>query len=121
MSTKGATITSIDNKGYYYFSPEIDLDFDEDYILQLASSIKDEDNIPLVDTIKIPFHTRQEIEDQTVIDELENTSEWSIDFESSSQTDPSSFLYKWGKTYRSGSASMLFRYTFFISILSKYV
>jgi len=110
--TKGASISTIDEKGHYYFIPKEELEFGKDYTLQLLGSIKDEDHIPLVDTHKIQFSTREELSDLIVLDELDSPASWNIDFAGSTGTDPSSFLYKWTKTFRSGSASMLLRYIF---------
>ncbi|MCF8380549.1 MAG: N-acetylmuramoyl-L-alanine amidase [Bacteroidales bacterium] len=118
MTTKGAKILSVDDKGHYYFSAASDLNFDEDYVLQILGSIKDVNNIPVVDTIKIAFHTMTEIINQVIIDEFENTPEkkleWSLDLASSVQTEPypSSFVYHWPTIYRSGTGSLLLRYLF---------
>ena len=112
ISTKGASITSVEGKGHYYFMPGEDLEYNKDYTLMLLGSIKDENRIPLVDTVNIKFTTRPEPEELLVLDEFDDAKDWSIDFASSTGTDPGSFVYKWTKTYRSGAASMLTRYTF---------
>jgi hypothetical protein len=112
IGTKGATIYEIDGKGHYYFSPATDLEFSTQYTLVIYGSVKDEQNIPLVDTLKIPFTTDEDPGLITVLNEFEDLKTWSIDFVNSNSLDPSSFLYKWSKTYRSGSASTLLRYKF---------
>ncbi len=113
IGTRGSDITTIDDKGHYYFSPAIDLSYDEDYTLQLLGSIKDEDNIPLVDTVKISFHTMPDIGEPVVLNDMESISDWVLDFGSSNHLDPASFIYLWKKAYRSGEASLFLRYTFF--------
>ncbi|MGC9342453.1 MAG: Ig-like domain-containing protein, partial [Bacteroidales bacterium] len=102
ISTKGATIQEIEGKGHYYFSPAEDLDFSTPYTLVINGSVKDEQNIPLVDTIRIEFTTDEDPGLLTILDEFEDLSIWSIDFVNSNGLDPSSFLYKWSKTYQSG-------------------
>ncbi len=112
ISTRGASIQSIDGKGHYYFQPSEDLEYGKEYVLQLLGSIMDAEYIPLVDTVKIKFTTRPELDELIVLDEFDDAKNWSIDFTGSTGTDPASFVYKWTKTYRSGAASMLTRYTF---------
>ncbi len=112
IGTRAAMINTFEGKGHYYFEPSKDLDYDKEYNLLLAGSIKDEDNIPLVDTLEITFTTGSQPGPMVVLDEMENPSGWSIDFLQSPGLDPGSFLYKWSKTYRSGAASLLMRYAF---------
>lgn len=112
ISTKGATIQEIEGKGHYYFSPNENLDFSTPYTLVINGSVKDEQNIPLVDTIRIEFTTDEDPGLLAILDEFEDLSIWSIDFVNSNGLDPSSFLYKWSKTYQSGDASTLLRYNF---------
>ncbi len=110
--TKGAKITTIDGKGHYYFEAAGDLEYNTNYTLQLLGSIKDVDNIPLVDTVKIPFTTGEDPGILTILDEFDNINNWNINTGESTGLDGSSFLYRWTKTYRSGSASTLLRYKF---------
>lgn len=112
LSTKGATILTVDEKGHYYFSPESDLGFNKSYTLVVAGSVQDADNIPLVDTIRIGFSTMEEPGAITILDEFDDVDQWSIDSGASQGIDDSSFLYRWKKNYLSGSASMLVRYNF---------
>lgn len=112
IGTRGANIYTIEGKGHYYFEPSAELEYEKEYKLVLAGSIKDEDNIPLVDTLNINFTTGPQPDPMVILDEMDNPSHWSIDFPQSPGLDQGSFLYKWSKTYRSGSASMLMRYTF---------
>ncbi len=115
IGTKGAFIYSTDGKGHYYFSPDQPLDYQKDYTLVLNGSIKDDTHIPLVDTIKIPFSTQHPLPDLTILNEWESLSEWAVDYTNSINIDQSTFLYKWNKDFRSGSASMLLRYKFLSS------
>ncbi len=110
--TKGAEISTIEGKGHYYFESNEELEYNTNYTLQLLGSIKDVDNIPLVDTVKIPFTTGEDPGVLTVLDEFDNINNWSINTGESIGLDGSSFLYRWTKTFRSGSASMLVRYKF---------
>ncbi len=112
VSTRGASISTIDNKGHYYFSPAEDLEYATTYILKLQGSIKDENGIPMVDTTRIEFTTMDEPGPQEILDELEDTKTWSLNHAESSGLDPESFIYKWSKIERSGLASMLLRYDF---------
>lgn len=113
--TKGAIISEIDGKGHYYFSPALDLSYETDYTLAISGSITDEEGIPLVNEILIPFTTMAEPVNTVVINEMDLTTDedkWNIDFGSSVALDPASFLYKWKKTLRSGEASTMLRYNF---------
>ena len=112
LGTKGATITTIEGKGYYYFSGSEDLEFDRNYTMKIHGSVKDENNIPLVEDIEIPFSTMEEPLNLVVIDEFDLNNGWIIDYESSTGIDGKSFLYRWTKTKRSGDASTLLRYQF---------
>ncbi|MEN8226907.1 MAG: N-acetylmuramoyl-L-alanine amidase [Bacteroidota bacterium] len=112
LTTKGASILTLEEKGHYYFSPEMDLQFNTGYTLTLAGSIKDEGNIPMVDTQRISFRTMTEPGVITILEEFDDVEEWSLDLVNSQGIDNSSFLYRWTKTYLSGYASMLLRYQF---------
>lgn len=112
IGTKSASISTIDNKGHYYFRPGEDLNFATDYTLKLAGSIKDIDNIPLVESLSIPFSTMQPLDDLTVLDEMESVDNWSLDLANSTGVDASSFLLKWTKEYRLGTGSLILRYLF---------
>ncbi len=112
LGTRGADISTVDGKGHYYFTPSDDLEYSTNYVLKLLGSIKDESNIPLVDTLEINFTTSEHPGILEVIEEYDDIKNWSIDFSRSPGTDASSFLYKWRQTYRSGEASMLLRYKF---------
>lgn len=112
IGTKGANISTVDNKGHYYFVSDKELEYNKNYILQLLGSIQDATSIPLVDTVKIEFSTHKNIGEPTIIDEFENIDDWSIDLTQSSEIDGNTFLYRWSKEKRSGDASMLLRYNF---------
>ena len=112
LSTKGADISTVDDKGHYYFSASEDLAYDTDYTLILEGSIKDETNIPMVEKYEISFHTMNDPGVITILDEMEDTDQWSIDMASSQGIDDLTFLYRWKKTLISGNASMLLRYNF---------
>lgn len=112
LGTKGASITAVDGKGHYYFSPSEELQFNRNYTLKIHGSVKDENNIPLVDAIEIPFTTMEEPLSIVVIDEFDVNNGWTIDFNSSKGIDETSFLYRWTKTKLSGEASTLLRYNF---------
>ncbi len=112
MGTKAASIYTIDGEGHYYFSPEEPLSWNEEYELEILGSVKDEDNIPLVDTLTIAFSTREEIPPLVILDEFDDPERWEIDFASSQGIDGNSFLYKWSKAFRSGDFSTLLRYQF---------
>lgn len=112
IGTKSASISIVDGRGHYYFSPDQPLGFNKTYKLLLKGSIKDYQNIPLVDDYEIPFTTQEPISDLVVLNEWESVSEWSIDYTNSISIDQASFLYKWNKEFRSGNASMLLRYKF---------
>jgi len=112
IGTKGASVQSIGGEGHYYFSPAEELVYGENYTLQILGSVKDENQIPLVDTQRIRFSTREALPELVILEEFDDTDLWSIDFAGSPGTDPSSFLYRWTKTKRSGSSSMLLRHTF---------
>ncbi|PKP09444.1 MAG: hypothetical protein CVU09_10895 [Bacteroidetes bacterium HGW-Bacteroidetes-4] len=112
IGTKSANITTINNKGHYYFRPSEDLNFTTDYTLKLEGSIKDIDNIPLVESLSIHFSTMQPLDNLNVLDEMESQETWSIDFANSTGVDASSFLLKWIKEYRLGTGSLILRYWF---------
>jgi N-acetylmuramoyl-L-alanine amidase len=112
IGTKSASITTIDNKGHYYFKPDTDLDFATNYTLNLSGSIKDVNNIPLVEEQTIPFTTMQTIGELSVFDEMEDENFWSLDKDNSTGLDASSFLKKWTKEYRLGAGSLILRYLF---------
>ncbi|MEX2371547.1 MAG: Ig-like domain-containing protein [Bacteroidales bacterium] len=112
LGTKGATISSIDGTGHYYFSPSTDLQYNSTYTLKIHGSVMDEKNIPLVDSVEIPFTTMEEPVNLVIIDEFDQNNGWIIDFDSSTGIDGSSFLYRWTKTMRSGESSTLLRYNF---------
>jgi hypothetical protein len=112
IGTKAANIYTIDNKGYYYFKPADILTYNTAYKLKLSGSIQDIDNIPLVETVEVPFTTQVPIDEFILLDELESTDNWALDYENSIGIDPSSFIYRWTKEFRSGEASLLVRYLF---------
>ncbi len=112
LSTRGADISTVDGKGHYYFSASEDLAYNTDYTLVLDGSIMDEANIPMVDVKEITFHTMEDPGPITILDEMEDTDQWNIDMATSQGIDAQTFLYRWKKTYISGSASMLLRYNF---------
>jgi hypothetical protein len=112
LGTRGATITTIEGEGHYYFSSAEDLEFNKNYRMKIHGSVKDENNIPLVEDIEIPFSTMEEPMNLVVIDEFDVNNGWIIDYESSTGIDGNSFLYRWTKTKRSGDASTLLRYQF---------
>jgi hypothetical protein len=112
LSTKGADISTVDEKGHYYFSASEALAYDSDYTLILEGSIKDETNIPMVEKKEISFHTMEDPGVITILDEMEDIDQWSIDMVSSQGIDEQTFLYRWKKTLISGNASMLLRYNF---------
>ncbi len=112
MGTKGASISTVNGKGHYYFSPSEELQFNTNYTMKIHGSVMDENNIPLVEAIEIPFTTMEEPLNLVVIDEFDVNNGWTIDFNSSTGIDGTSFLYRWTKTKRSGEASTLLRYNF---------
>lgn len=113
LSTKGAKISEIDSKGHYYFSPDEVLEYNSSYTLQLSGTIQDHNGIPIYDTININFTTKaQNSEGMVVIDEMESTDDWKLNYGSSPGLKPESILYYWQKEKISGFASLLFRYGF---------
>ena len=112
LGTKGADISTSEGKGHYYFEAADVLGYGTDYTLVLSGSIRDEGNIPLVDTQYVAFTTMEDPGLLTVLDEMDDTDGWSIDMAASSGIDDGTFLYKWKKEYLSGSAATLLRYNF---------
>ncbi len=112
LSTKAATIFDEEGKGHYYFSPETDLSYQTTYSLVLSGTIQDHNGIPIVDTLKIGFTTKEDPGEITILNEFDDAGAWSIDMSNSQGLDPASFVYRWRKTKRSGDASMLVRYFF---------
>lgn len=111
IGTKGAVISTVNNQGVYSFQANEDLGYDNNYTLRLLGTIKDENLIPLVDTIDIPFSTSETPDSIIVLDELDNTNNWTLDISQSSEINTTSLIYKWNK-HRSGNYSMLVRYNF---------
>lgn len=112
IGTKSAIISVVDGQGYYYFKPEADLEYEKNYTLKLSGTIQDANKIPLVEDVEIPFTTQPAMETPVVLDELESTDEWYLDYNNSIALDPGSFIYRWTKDFRSGDASILTRYIF---------
>ena len=61
------------NDGDYYFKPEEGLDFSTAYTLVLSGTIRDEANIPMVDTQRIAFSTMEDPGLITILDAVEGT------------------------------------------------
>jgi len=112
IGTKGAKITIVDEKGHYYFSSADVLEYDKLYTLKLAGTIQDENNIPMVNDVEIPFSTMSGLGNMILVNGFEEIDPWYINYTSSIGIDESSFLYKWTKEKMEGNASMLLRYNF---------
>lgn len=112
IGTKGAIISAVNGMGMYEFEPAQDLLYNTSYTLTLSGSIQDENGIPLVDPVQIPFQTDTSPNPLIILNEFDTVAKWNLDMGASTNLDASSFIYKWGKTERSGDASMLLRYLF---------
>ncbi len=112
LGTRGAIISNENGIGIYEFAPKQELDFNKNYTLTLSGSIQDENGIPLVNAIEIPFQTHTSPYPLIILNEMDTVEKWKLDVPGSANLDASSFIYKWGKTKRSGNASLLMRYFF---------
>jgi N-acetylmuramoyl-L-alanine amidase len=113
LSTKGASISTIEGKGHYYFYPSSDLEYNKSYTLKINGSVQDVNNIPLVEDKLINFSTGSAPGVLSILEECDDANKWSIDFTNSIAVNAiNSFLFKWTKIFRSGTASMLIRYDF---------
>jgi len=112
IKTKSGGIFIIDGKGLYNFEAYEELEYNTNYTLKIEGSVSDFNNIPLYTDIDIPFKTTELPVHYTVLNELESTTAWYLDFDNSNGLDPSSFIYRWTQKKISGEASLLIKYDF---------
>lgn len=121
ITPTGNLVSVVDGKGVYAFVAEEELKYETTYTLRINGTVKDENYIPLVDTVEISFTTETKPDSSVVVDELDNIENWNIDEQNSSGLDNASFMYKYKYDKRSGEASVLLRYKFLSSDAFAYI
>jgi len=112
IGTKGAKITDENGIGIYEFAPKQELDFDKNYILSLSGSIQNENGIPLVDAVEIPFQTHSSPYPLIILNEMDTVEKWYLDIPGSKNLNNTSFIFKGTQKIRSGNSSLFLRYSF---------
>ncbi len=96
LPTSSAVIFDENGKGFYFFLPQQELNYNESYKLVLSPEIVDEEGTPYYETTEINFTTQQENPMTfSVFDDLEDAGNWQDpgDSQYTQGTDPLPYTY----------------------------